>query len=338
MLRVRRHHCGRLVVLLVLSLVVGACVPDELVRPTTMEPPTSPPPTQVVAATSTLETPAATPIPSDVPPTPTSPPEPTPAPSVEPTASGPEKEPSVAIEAFSVVVEDAPNGKRLKFAWETTGASVVRIVSGTSQRFARWWEVEPVGTLVVDLETTSYRDPTMALMAVDEYGSQVIDSVRVEWSCGHDYFFEQAPIACPAGPATFTQAAEQAFQGGRAIWLQEAEDIGVSGEHAIIVVYNDGEWQRYDDTWAPGQPESELGVVPPEGLHQPTRGFGKLWRQSETIKERLGWALGQEQAFRSAWQWQVQESLPAVAYLRTLSGEVLKLYGSGSGNWEPVTQ
>ena len=328
MREVRRLPRKTVAVLLVLSIALAACLPDELAQPTATEPSVPP---------RATEAPPATLAPSEIPPTPTPLQGPTITPFPEPTADDPSEKPALAILSFSAVAEDSPAGKRLLFAWETTGASVVRIVSGTSQRFAPWWEVEPTGKLVVELTTTNYPDPTMALMAFDEDGNQVLESAKVDWPCQYDYFFEPAPIACPAGRTEYPEAAEQAFQGGRALWLAKAGGLGVSGEHVILVLYDDYQWQSHDDTWGPEEPESDAEIVPPDGLYQPARGFGKLWRQGESIREKLGWALGSEEGFRSAWQWQVQESLPAVAYVRTIGGDVLKLYGSGSGNWEFVT-
>ena len=88
---------------------------------------------------------------------------PLPAPAATASPAGP----ALAIRSFHVATEGMETGKRLTFTWETTGASTARIVSGTSQRFARWWDVPPSGTLTVELTSTNFRDPTMALMAYE---------------------------------------------------------------------------------------------------------------------------------------------------------------------------
>lgn len=333
MLSVRKQSPTVLLALLALLLVTLACVPGRDAPTSVVEVAGS----GVTTEVPTAEVPAETPTPASVPPTPTVPPAPTSTPLPASTAPVPPATQELAIQVFTVATQDMEAGKRLKFTWETTGASIARIVSGTSQRFARWWDVPPSGTLTVELPDTNYRDPTMALMAQDEAGNEVIESIKVDWPCRYDYFFEPAPIACPLYEPTYTWAAEQAFQNGRAIWLEEILGAGVVTEGVILVLYDDGRWQSYHDTWTSAEPETDPEIVSPEGLYQPTRGFGKLWRESEGVREELGWALSAEQGFESAWQWQAQESLPAVAYVRTMDGRVIRLYGSDSGNWEYVT-
>jgi hypothetical protein len=58
-----------------------------------------------------------------------------------------------------------------------------------------------------------------------------------------------------------------------------------------------GEWLIFVDDWQEGaDPESDLSLTPPEGLSQPVRGFGKVWRVRLTDQQRtaLGWATGDE--------------------------------------------
>jgi len=332
----KKRFVGSFLALLAVLLAVMSCVPAEMI-PTKVE--------ELWGVLTSAEEPTAvpTPVPASEPATPTvltTPsvtPAPTSTPLPAPVATLPSPTPALFIRAFSVVAEDVGTGKRLTFTWETSGASTARIVSGTSRRFARWWDVPPSGTLIVELPSTNYCDPTMALMAQDQGGEQVIESVIVDWPCQYDYFFDPAPITCPLYGATFMSAAEQAFQNGRAIWLEEIRGIDVVTEGVILILYDDGQWQSFDDTWTPGEPENDVGVVPPEGLYQPARGFGKIWQGSESVREKLGWALNPERGFESAWQWQAQESLPAVAYVRTIDGDVIRLCGSDSGNWEYVT-
>lgn len=72
----------------------------------------------------------------------------------------------------------------------------------------------------------------------------------------------------------------------------------------IFILFNNGDMVSLEDTWASGQPESG-NLTPPAGRFEPTRGFGKAWRNETGLKlrERLGWAV--EAAPRSgngAWQ------------------------------------
>lgn len=85
--------------------------------------------------------------------------------------------------------------------------------------------------------------------------------------------------------------AEQRYENGRMFWLEPINQIWV--------LYSDAEeerniWAVYTDTFQEGQPETDPTIVPPEGLFQPERGFGKLWRENPEVQEALGWALEPE--------------------------------------------
>jgi hypothetical protein len=95
-----------------------------------------------------------------------------------------------------------------------------------------------------------------------------------------------------------TPAIEQVFEGGKMLRLES--------EKTVYVLYNDGSsatftdqdiCQIFQDTWMPDEPESIPEIVPPEGLYQPRRGFGLIWRGNVEVREALGWALAPEQRF-----------------------------------------
>ena len=117
------------------------------------------------------------------------------------------------------------------------------------------------------------------------------------------------------------------------IWLQEipreSTASGVPEGPYIYVLYKDDQlpaWQRFDDTWTSEQPETDPAIVPPQGLRQPVRGFGELWRNNTEVRERLGWALEPERGFDGAHQidWEPAYETDG-AYLRTVDGRVLAL-------------
>lgn len=58
-----------------------------------------------------------------------------------------------------------------------------------------------------------------------------------------------------------------------------------------------GKWLIFMDSWdAAYEPELNVALVPPDGLLQPARGFGKVWREllSATDRDAIGWATGLE--------------------------------------------
>jgi hypothetical protein len=331
-----------------LLVVSFACMPtpvpstEEVAVPTSIPPtpsntpetPTTIIPTEPPTATPTSPPPTETPPPTKTPPpTETPPPTKTPPPPTEPPPAG------LAIISFNVTIEDIPTGKRLTFTWQTTGATGVTIWSGTKQRFPDAWPGPPNGSLVKDLAFTYYRNPSMTLMAYDGAGHSVSKSVTVEWPCKYDYFFPNDVARCPSYEASATWAAEEPFEHGRMIWLEQINTGSTTMQGIILVLYDDGKFTQYKDTWTEGMPESDPSIVPPAGLYQPIRGFGKLWRETPDVRTKLGWATAPEQGFNSVWQAQVLESIGGTAYVRVLSGKIIRLVGwdVSGGTWQYET-
>jgi hypothetical protein len=328
-----------LFVLLIIALTMAsfACastpVPPTAVRVLV---PTSIPPTPSSTPKAPLPdvtTGAAEPLPTLLPPTEA------PAP-IEPLPPTESASAELAILSFAVTVEDIAGGKRLAFSWETAGAVEAAIISGTLRRFPQRWEVGPDGTYEVELEGTGYNNPQMILIAYDGLGNEVSETIRAEWPCEYDYFFDPAPEACPLYEPSETWAAEQPFENGRMVWLEEVRGETFVTQRQVLVFYNDGKYEQYQDTWTEDQPESDPSIVPPEGLLQPIRGFGKVWCEIDGVRDRLGWATVPELGFDTQWQQRLQESLPGVAYVRILDGRVIEIAGWGwatGGTWKFVS-
>jgi len=101
-------------------------------------------------------------------------------------------------------------------------------------------------------------------------------------------------LGCPTATEVSTWAAEQSFQGGYMFWRDDTD--------AIYVIYNNGTWQSFTDTWTSGEQEWDPSIVPPYGLFQPKRGFGKVWRNNPGVRSTLGWAVNEERGFQGAAQ------------------------------------
>lgn len=94
-----------------------------------------------------------------------------------------------------------------------------------------------------------------------------------------------------------------------------------------------GTWQAFADTFAAGQPES-AGHVPPSGLYEPVRGFGKVWREQlggERIPPSIGWAIEPEQGMDTA---QYQDFQGGTLLFSPRLGTVFVLFSDGS--WKAV--
>ena len=230
----------------------------------------------------------------------------------------------LAIESFEVISSENTNsGKRITLSWRSNGQSA-RIISGVRRSGPPWWQIPASGTITVELEESNYNDPPFTLQVFDagdlNQATEVIEAAALlQWPCNHNYFFEPAPALCPAHESIVSAAAEQPFEGGVMIWLEATDSI-------YIFIRNDTSWQRFEDTWSEGQPESDPAIVPPAERFQPIRGFGKVWRDNPEAKEKLGWALGPELGFESVLQEQKMEHEDtAVSFLKTFNGQVFAL-------------
>lgn len=101
-----------------------------------------------------------------------------------------------------------------------------------------------------------------------------------------------AGLGCPlTGIASGVSSAYQPFQNGVMIWVAS---LGSLPQSTIYALFNNGTYQRFNDTWTDGVDPVSGGAVPPEGLIEPVRGFGKVWRDNPAVRDTLGWATSPE--------------------------------------------
>lgn len=111
-------------------------------------------------------------------------------------------------------------------------------------------------------------------------------------------------LGCPAPfPLIAVPAASQRFERGAMYWI--SSNYGRSGD--IWVVFFDNArgslvWQLYPDNWREGDPPNG-GETAPQGLYEPIRGFGKLWRENAELRQTLGWAVEPERADTATMQY-----------------------------------
>jgi hypothetical protein len=148
------------------------------------------------------------------------------------------------------------------------------------------------------------------------------DSVRSRLGCPQSYQGDEQGIS----------TAYEQFQNGMMIWI-DVQDV-YNPIHSVLVLYKDGTFARYEDTWAEGQPIDDPNINVPDGLYQPVRGFGKVWRESPGVRDRLGWATEPEQGSSGAYQrfdfgTMIQIATPDKIWV--FYGD---LYWQMSGTWE----
>ena len=253
------------------------------------------------------------------------------------------------IQSFTVSAEAVGDSKRLQFVWASSGGIAGFIENGASStsNLTTKWTVPPAGTLTVELPDTQHRNPTFTLFVYNhpdlEIAQTVSQTVQLAWECRHHYFFNPIPPRCPLQPANEGWALEQQFEHGKMIWVHEVAGNGVTVRKTIYVLYeeaqNENQWQLFDDYWTQAQPIRQPNIVPPTGFLQPERSFGKVWRENQQVRDRLGWATGYERGFYGGWQTAPSDEPPAITtYLSTYDGQVMQLIGEGNaGNfWTPT--
>jgi hypothetical protein len=92
----------------------------------------------------------------------------------------------------------------------------------------------------------------------------------------------RSQLGCPMVPESGFSATEQAFYRGYVVLDGDAR--------VMYLIFNDGTWLSYPDTWQPCDPVTNPRLVPPAGWYQPEYGIGKVWRNENNISQRLGWA------------------------------------------------
>jgi hypothetical protein len=102
-------------------------------------------------------------------------------------------------------------------------------------------------------------------------------------------------LGCPVGTITTLTTAVQSFEHGAMVYLQGTP------QGAIYVLTTDGRFRRFDDTWMSSEPETG-GEIPPLGLIEPKRGFGKVWRMNLDVRGSLGWGVTEEAGASSSVQ------------------------------------
>lgn len=241
----------------------------------------------------------------------------------------------LVIHSFEATVTDyLETSKNITFTWQVSGATQLRIYGGTHQYSSKWWNPAVDGSLyIVALGSTVFRDPTMTLVAANGRGDVASKTIVIPWQCEFQYYFTPAPIQCPWHEPSSSIAIEQQFENGRMIWIEQIR----SGEQTRtdrVYVFEErnngyGVWRRFDSV----APTSSIAEAPPEGLLAPQNRFGRVWQDNEVVQRDLGWALAGEASFETTWQWQLRENDPPVAYVRTIDGRIIELYGRTSGGW-----
>ncbi|MFN2188009.1 MAG: hypothetical protein ACK2T3_04545 [Candidatus Promineifilaceae bacterium] len=238
--------------------------------------------------------------------------------------------PPPLINYFTSSVNEADSGDSISLSWSTYGAITTTLyhLLPTGQ-LGQWWDVPQTGSFEYDIPVIEKNVASFALFASGSDGHSEMATVSIRLRCLDNWFFDSPPDICPADQPLFSAGAVQNFQNGMMIWVED--------EDQIYVLYEDSmspDWNRYSDSWQEGVPESDPSLVPPEGLQQPIRGFGLLWREEPGIRQRLGWALGAEMGFDTVVQ-RTSYAKYNETFIQAPDGGLWRLFAEHSG-WEKL--
>lgn len=186
-------------------------------------------------------------------------------------------------------VRNLPAGRKL---FQIPAGQTFRIIGGPqcdSVNGLTWWQVEYQGQAGWTPEGKG-----------DIYWLQPLDSGISDSNGSGTNNSSGGPtqVNSPSAAKNSGLAAIQSFQGGYMIWIQQVGQVWALYNGSDL---ENGHWFSYPDTFHEGEPETDTTIVPPVGLYQPRRGFGKVWRQATEVRRALGWALSPEMGYTTTW-------------------------------------
>ena len=144
----------------------------------------------------------------------------------------------------------------------------------------------------------------------------VFSTVQISTACSANWFFtfdnNHLALAsfCPE-PVKLLEAVGQDFEGGRVYRYAPDPAYPADQRGTVFVIFNDGEWVTYPDTWDSSQPSSDPSIIVPAGRYQPVDSIGKVWRENANVRSRLGPAYEPQSQFMGRYQsYLVQQGVP----------------------------
>jgi hypothetical protein len=237
--------------------------PTPVVTPTgTVSPTATTEPSAIVAVAPTTPAASKPPVTAPAPTQPaTATPQPTNPPTYPPTPAAPPVPAETATPAPEPPAPTAPPAPPAPTA-------TVTAVSPTATA------VPPTTTAV---SPTPAATPQLPYPVVGSFGTLYQASPKVRDGLG-----------LPTGNATTLQGAYLAFERGAMFWRSDTKTI-------YVLFYEEpGVWYAFADGWTDGM-EPGGGAGPVAGQYYPKRGFGKIWRENEDVRNRLGYALAADE-------------------------------------------
>lgn len=248
----------------------------------------------------------------------------------QPAAPQPQPEPAQptgGVVSFTATPQVVDPGGVVTLAWDVSGARGVRIEAAVPQMTAVQTVVDaqaPQGSAVVTVPSYAAYSVTYTLRTLDGAAAA---TATVQVRCLYSFFFGQGD-GCPTGPAASVGASYQAFERGHMIWRSDTNEV--------YVHFSDGSASIFLEQDYANLPDAVLSEAPPLNRQAPDSGFGKVWANAPGVRDKLGWALDDEQGYVARVQRVAPTRVPRpqfALYLTLPGGEVV---GSGYGTWRIV--
>lgn len=151
-------------------------------------------------------------------------------------------------------------------------------------------------------------------------------------ACADQWFMPNPPTdSCPAA-LTQSNAAYEPFEHGFMLWIEHTALISVF----FNSLNGQPTYANTNDPWHDGLPQSDPNLEPPDGLFQPIRGFGMVWRGESsgmpaTPRDVLGWATDREAGYMVNYQCVDQPGTPD-CFISLPDGRVIHTH-SDTASW-----
>lgn len=235
------------------------------------------------------------------------------------------------IITFTANVPIAYPGDTITLSWQTNHATTVTLYHLFGGVLSTFWNVAATGEMTYTISSSSRNKEDFALFADNDDFPYTSASLAIPLTCPDSWFFAPAPDICPQNAALLSASAEQQFEHGTMIWVKEEDRIYVLFSDST---YTSG-WSAFEDKWQEGDPIDDPSIVPPPGFYQPQRGFGLVWREEPSVRERLGWALAPESSGDTAVQ-RTSYFKYNHTYLKAIDNDIWHLFPESS-DWEKFT-
>jgi hypothetical protein len=157
-------------------------------------------------------------------------------------------------------------------------------------------------------------------------GNSDVINVKEEYGCVDisDWFFDNPPRQCAAGPPVHSRATVQSFEHGLMIWVEEVD--------SILILLDDHVCRRFAtplELESGASMDNRVGGVPP-GYFEPEGDFGLIWRGEVTrppYRQTLGWAIEPAIEFETTYQPGITTPSHFVdGYIRLPDGKIIHFY------------